>query len=126
MGEQEKMFDGTLYYGEEIDKMQPLGCVVKTDVLLQSEETHQKWDNLCCQTLTISTSISENDKKYIRKLMHNDMPRLPRKLKKYVKKHYIFGDTTVVSRWELLMAFALNNPQKTAWKHHWTIGFVKK
>lgn len=120
MGEQENMFQCQLFYGKEQVGLEP-----HTDVLIQSEHPQSKWENSTCQEMTISVGISEGDKRYIRKLMRKAMPRLPRKLKKYVKKHYFFGYTKVVSRWELLMAFALNRPEKTAWKKHWTIGFVK-
>lgn len=126
MGDKENMgFPCTLYYGKDLKELQPLGNVVLDNVSLQSEEEVEKWDNLCCQTLTIEVDC-KSSKKMVHKLFKNKTHRLPRKIKKIVKRDYFCGYTSRICRLDLIFAYWLNNSNKTAWLKGWNIEIVKK
>lgn len=120
MGDKENMgFPCALYYGKDLKELQPLDNVVLSDVSLQSEEETVKWDNVYCQTMTIDLSCQAHQNAVW--LFKCNLPRLPRKLKKRVKRDYFVGDVRKIGRWDLIYAYCLNNPHKTAWLKGWDV-----
>lgn len=71
-------------------------------------------------TITMEVEITPKQMREMRKLVR--CPRLPRKLKKYVKKNYFDEYPKRCNAFLLRFAFAANNPAK-AWKVGLSIGF---
>ncbi len=61
-------------------------------------------------SISIEVTITKKQLRELRKMLQ--FPKLPRKLKKYVKRHYFDEYPKRVSRIELNSAFAANNPYK--------------
>ena len=61
-------------------------------------------------SITMEVTITKKQLWELRKTLQ--FPKLPRKLKKYVKKNYFNEYPTRISRIELNFAFAANNPYK--------------
>jgi len=61
-------------------------------------------------SISIECTITKKQLRELRKMLQ--FPKLPRKLKKYVKKNYFDEYPKRISRIELNFAFAANNPYK--------------
>lgn len=61
-------------------------------------------------SISMEVTITKKQLRELRKMLQ--FPKLPRKLKKYVKRHYFDEYPKRVSRIELNSAFAANNPYK--------------
>jgi hypothetical protein len=61
-------------------------------------------------SISMEVTITKKQLRELRKMLQ--FPKLPRKLKKYVKRHYFDEYPKRVSRIELNFAFAANNPYK--------------
>jgi len=64
----------------------------------------------CNHSITMEVTITKKQLRELRKMLQ--FPKLPRKLKKYVKKNYFYEYPKRISRIELNFAFAANNPYK--------------
>jgi len=62
------------------------------------------------EPITLNFTIDAKSAKNLRKIVR--CPKLPRKLKKYVKKHYFDEYPKRVNPFMLRFAFAVNNPHK--------------
>jgi len=61
-------------------------------------------------SISMEVTITKKQLRELRKMLQ--FPKLPRKLKKYVKKNYFYEYPKRISRIELNFAFAANNPYK--------------
>lgn len=61
-------------------------------------------------TITMEVNITPKQMRELRKMLR--MPKLPRKLKKFVKANYFDPYPKRIERNMLNLAFAINNPQK--------------
>ncbi len=87
----------------EIPQFQPF------ETIFPQEESENVWD-WTSKPITLNFTIDAKSAQGLRKLVR--CPRLPRKLKKYVKKHYFDEYPKHVSAQMLRFAFAINNPAK--------------
>lgn len=111
MGDKENaLLNGSLYYcGSPIELSQPL---VNLDLSSeQSDDEKEKWNNLCGQTIKITTKVQKFDK-HLKRLFYGKLVKIPRKLKKRIKRDYFVGYTKRISHWDLVNAYLLNNPKK--------------
>lgn len=76
---------------------------------LEQEESESVWD-WTSEPITLNFTIDEKSAQGLRKLVR--YPKLPRKLKKYVKKHYFDEYPKRCNAFMLRFAFAVNNPAK--------------
>lgn len=76
---------------------------------LEKEESESVWD-WTSEPITLNFTIDAKSAQGLRKLMR--CPKLPRKLKKYVKKNYFEKYPKRVNAFMLRFAFAVNNPAK--------------
>lgn len=80
---------------------------------LEQEESDGAYDwasFMSGEPITLNFTIDAKSAQGLRKLVR--CPKLPRKLKKYVKKHYFDEYPKQVSPFMLRLAFAFNNPHK--------------
>lgn len=87
----------------EVPQFQPL------ETIFPQEESESVWD-WTSEPITLNFTIDAKSAQGLRKLMR--CPKLPRKLKKYVKKHYFDEYPKRVSAQMLRFVFAVNNPAK--------------
>ena len=76
---------------------------------LEKEESESVWD-WTSEPITLNFTIDAKSAQGLRKLMR--CSKLPRKLKKYVKKNYFDEYPKRVNPFMLRLAFAFNNPHK--------------
>lgn len=76
---------------------------------LEQEESESVWD-WTSEPITLNFTIDAKSARGLRKLVR--CPKLPRKLKKYVKKHYFDEYPKRCNAFMLRLAFAFNNPRK--------------
>lgn len=79
------------------------------DAIFPQEESESVWD-WTSEPFTLNFTIDAKSARELRKLVH--YPKLPRKLKKYVKKNYFDEYPKRVNAFMLRFAFAVNNPAK--------------
>jgi len=126
MEEKEKLQNCTLWYCDKpIDLSQPL---VSIDLSCeQSDDEKAKWDNLCCQTIEFTTSVHRIDKRLKNLLYGKKWGKIPRKLKKRIKRDCYHGYFCKrLSRWKLLCAYLSTNPRKRAWLKQWNVEYLVK
>ena len=87
----------------EVPQFQPF------ETIFPQEESESVWD-WTSEPFTLNFTIDAKSARGLRKLVR--CPKLPRKLKKYVKKHYFDEYPKRVSPFMLRLAFAFNNPHK--------------
>lgn len=87
----------------EIPQFQPL------ETIFPQEESENVWE-WTSEPFTLNFTIDAKSARGLRKLTR--YPKLPRKLKKYVKKHYFDEYPKRVNPFMLRLAFAFNNPHK--------------
>lgn len=114
MGDKENALNGSLYYyycGSQIELPQPL---VNLDLSSnQSDDEKAKWNNQCGHTITYTYEVKV--KKLTNKekrMLYGKYWKLPRKLKKRIKRDYFIGYTKRISHCDLVNAYLLNNPKK--------------
>ena len=79
------------------------------EAIFPQEESESVWD-WTSEPFTLNFTIDAKSAQGLRKLVR--YPKLPRKLKKYVKKHYFDEYPKRVNPFMLRLAFAFNNPRK--------------
>ena len=89
----------------EVPQFSPFDAVFP----LEQEENENVWD-WTSEPITLNVTIDAKSAKGLRKLMR--CHKLPRKLKKYVKKNYFDEYPKRVNPFMLRIAFAFNNPHK--------------
>lgn len=89
----------------EVPQFSPFDAVFP----LEQEEGESVWD-WTSEPFTLNFTIDAKSARGLRKLVR--CPKLPRKLKKYVKKNYFDEYPKRVSPFMLRLAFAFNNPHK--------------
>ena len=110
MGDKENALNGSLYYcGSPIELPQPLVNLELSSE--QSDDEKAKWNNLCSQTIEITTKVQYFDK-HLKRLFYGKWVKIPRKLKKRIKRDYFIGYTKRISHCDLVNAYLLNNPKK--------------
>ena len=87
----------------EVPQFQPF------ETIFPQEEGESVWD-WTSEPFTLNFTIDAKSAHGLRKLVR--YPKLPRKLKKYVKKHYFDEYPKRASPFMLRLAFAFNNPHK--------------
>lgn len=87
----------------EVPQFHPL------ETIFPQEESESVWD-WTSEPITLNFTIDAKSAQGLRKLVR--YPKLPRKLKKYVKKHYFDEYPKRVNAFMLRFAFAVNNPAK--------------
>ena len=87
----------------EVPKFHPL------ETIFPQEESESVWD-WTSEPITLEFTIDAKSAQELRKLVR--YPKLPRKLKKYVKKHYFDEYPKRCNAFMLRFAFAVNNPAK--------------
>jgi hypothetical protein len=87
----------------EVPQFHPL------ETIFPQEESESVWD-WTSEPFTLNFTIDAKSAQELRKLVR--YPKLPRKLKKYVKKHYFDEYPKRVNAFMLRFAFAVNNPAK--------------
>lgn len=114
MGDKDNMmFDNcSLFYcGKPIETGIPIAAVDFDLASKQSDDEKAKWNNLCCQTIEITTKVQYFDK-HLKRLFYGKWVKIPRKLKKRIKCDYFLGYTKRISHCDLVNAYLLNNPKK--------------
>ena len=76
---------------------------------LEQEESESVWD-WTSEPITLNFTIDAKSAQGLRKIVR--YPKLPRKLKKYVKKNYFDEYPKRCNAFMLRLAFAVNNPHK--------------
>ena len=79
------------------------------EAIFPQEESESVWD-WTSEPITLNFTIDAKSAQGLRKIVR--YPKLPRKLKKYVKKHYFDEYPKRVNPFMLRFAFAVNNPRK--------------
>ena len=79
------------------------------EAIFPQEESESVWD-WTSEPITLNFTIDAKSAQELRKLVR--YPKLPRKLKKYVKKHYFDKYPKRCNAFMLRYAFAVNNPHK--------------
>ncbi len=87
----------------EVPQFSPL------ETIFPQEESENVWD-WTSEPFTLNVTIDAKSAQGLRKLVR--YPKLPRKLKKYVKKNYFDEYPKRVNPFMLRLAFAFNNPHK--------------
>ena len=87
----------------DVPQFQPL------ETIFPKEESENVWE-WTSEPFTLNFTIDAKSAQGLRKLAR--YPKLPRKLKKHVKKHYFDEYPKRVSPFMLRLAFAFNNPAK--------------
>lgn len=87
----------------EIPQFQPL------ETIFPQEESESVWD-WTSEPITLNFTIDAKSARELRKIVR--YPKLPRKLKKYVKKNYFDEYPKRCNAFMLRFAFAFNNPAK--------------
>ena len=87
----------------EVPQFHPL------EAIFPQEQSDGVWD-WTSEPFTLNFTIDAKSAQGLRKLVR--YPKLPRKLKKYVKKHYFDEYPKRVNPFLLRLAFAFNNPHK--------------
>ena len=87
----------------EVPQFHPL------ETIFPQEESESVWD-WTSEPITLNFTIDAKSAQGLRKLVR--YPKLPRKLKKYVKKHYFDEYPKRCNAFMLRFAFAVNNPAK--------------
>lgn len=106
---------GTTDLRSDVEDMQEFNCEVVNfeavdDILTQEQgDNGYKLDDFN-KTISIEFKIQPKDMRGLRKMFR--APKLPRKLKKYVKKNYFDVYPKRAPRNLLNLAFAVNNPNK--------------
>jgi len=94
---------------KELDLNVEVPQISAFDAVVPQEESDGVWD-WTSEPFTLNFTIDAKSARGLRKLVR--CPKLPRKLKKYVKKHYFDEYPKRVSPFMLRLAFAFNNPHK--------------
>lgn len=87
----------------EVPQFHPL------ETVFPQEESESVWD-WTSEPITLNFTIDAKSARELRKIVR--YPKLPRKLKKYVKKNYFDKYPKRVNAFMLRFAFAVNNPAK--------------
>lgn len=87
----------------EVPQFHPL------ETIFPQEESESVWD-WTSEPITLNFTIDAKPAQELRKLVR--YPKLPRKLKKYVKKNYFDEYPKRCNAFMLRFAFAVNNPRK--------------
>lgn len=87
----------------EVPQFHPL------ETIFPQEESESVWD-WTSEPITLNFTIDAKSAQGLRKIVR--YPKLPRKLKKYVKKHYFDEYPKRCNAFMLRFAFAVNNPAK--------------
>lgn len=94
------------------DNFKEFDCEVHNFDVVAQESIDNAWfaADESNHSISMEVTITPKQLRELRKMLQ--FPKLPRKLKKYVKRHYFDEYPKRVSRIELNFTFAANNPYK--------------